>query len=116
MDHPYLEAIRRDFPQIRPYQEDDFEWRNEGMDLLQAGQIVQAERKFKQLLLSQPEHWDGAEGLAMVYHRIGDKPRALFFVQRALRLAEESFRKDEVDPEVIDLLKAFVARVQAMPE
>lgn len=115
MDHPYIEQIRMEFPQIRPYREDDLEWRNEGMDLLEAGQFVQAERKFKQQFLSQPEHWDGSEGLARVYQRVGDKPKALFFVQHALRLAEVSFRNGEVDPEVIDALQAFVARIEAMP-
>jgi hypothetical protein len=36
LDHPYIEAIRTDFPQIRAYQEDDFEWRNEGINPLKA--------------------------------------------------------------------------------
>lgn len=63
----YQDDFKKEFPKIRPGFEDDLEWFDEGMRLLRKGKLKKAERRFKQLTLSQPKHPDGPEGLARTY-------------------------------------------------
>jgi hypothetical protein len=44
---------RRRHPKIRAFEEDDSEWGNEGMNLIEMGRFGLAENKFQKLILSQ---------------------------------------------------------------
>ncbi|MFQ6115734.1 MAG: hypothetical protein ACE5NG_16865 [bacterium] len=39
----YLRQIQKEFSHVRPYEEDDLEWYNEGLDLLEQGKLTEAE-------------------------------------------------------------------------
>ncbi len=54
--------------------EDDLEQWNEGLDLIQGGKLVEDEKKFKMLVVSQPHSSDGFEGLSKVYTKMKRKP------------------------------------------
>ena len=45
--------VRKRHPKIRAFEEDDLEWRDEGMNLLEMGRFGLAENKFQKLILSQ---------------------------------------------------------------
>lgn len=98
----YLEEIQKEFSHIKKYQENDFDWRDKGFKLLNKGKLKKAEKIFKKLLMSQPEHFDGAEGLANVYKKMGDKDKALFFVNIAIEKMKKSIAKKECDPFFLD--------------
>ncbi len=66
----FIALAKAQHPAIRPHKEDDFDWRDEGMEFMDNGDLAKAEAKFQQLILSQPEHFDGYEGLARLYERI----------------------------------------------
>jgi lipopolysaccharide biosynthesis regulator YciM len=87
MTDKYLKQISEEFPNIREHQEDDLEWWNEGLDFLHCGKIVEAEKKFKMLTLSQPQHYDGYRGLAWVYEKSKDfsKAKEAIFERRCLK-------------------------------
>lgn len=110
----YLEQVREEIAYIEPYKNADYEWYNEGLDLLRSGQLEAAELKFKELIMSQPEHQDGYEGLALVYQRLGRKDEAVFFMQAAIERAEELLREGTLDREGIDWLKETLREIQEM--
>lgn len=60
-------------------------------------QFEAAELKFKELVMSQPEHHDGYEGLALVYQKLGRKDKALFFIQKAIIKAERFLDEGTLD-------------------
>jgi tetratricopeptide (TPR) repeat protein len=101
----YLERIRHEFPGIRPYRERDRDWCDRGMRLLEEGSLTEAERQFKKLILSQPDHHDGLEGLALTYTRMGRKDEALFFIQEALTRARRFLADDSLDLEVLERIE-----------
>jgi tetratricopeptide (TPR) repeat protein len=101
----YLEQMRREFPGILPYRERDEDWRDRGMRLLEEGNLTEAERQFKRLILSQPDHHDGFEGLALTYQRMGRKDEALFFMQEALTRAESFLADGSLDLEVVERIE-----------
>ena len=81
----HLRRIRGEFPQIRPYEEeDDGNCWNEGLEALTASQLNRAERIFKKLVLAQPEHFDGYYGLAQVYQRRQRVDQAVLFADEAI--------------------------------
>ena len=97
----YLERVRREFSGIRPHRERDWDWRDRGIQLLEEGDLPGAERQFKQLIVSQPDHHDGFEGLALAYKQMGRKEEALFFMQEALARARRFLADGLLDPEVL---------------
>jgi tetratricopeptide (TPR) repeat protein len=105
MSTDYLEQVRREIAYIKPHENDDLEWYNEGMTLLRNGQLEAAELKFKELIMSQPEHHDGYHGLARVYQKLGRKDKALFFLQKAISKAKGFLSEGTLDQEVIDWLE-----------
>ena len=66
----YLEQIQKEFSHIKPHEEDDLEQWNERLDLIQGGKLVEDEKKFKMLVVSQSHPSDGFEGLSKVYTKI----------------------------------------------
>ena len=101
----YLEQVRREFPRIRPQRERDWDWRDRGIKLLEEGNLTGAERQFKQLILSQPEHHDGFEGLALTYSRMGRREEALFLMQQALTRARHFLADGALDPGALEQIE-----------
>jgi len=112
MSADYLEQVREEIAYIKPYEDDDYEWYNEGLDLLRSGQLEAAELKFKELIMSQPEHQDGYEGLALVYQKLGRKDEAVFFMQAAIERAKKFLREGMLDREAIDWLEETLREIQ----
>lgn len=115
MAHDYLQQIQREFPYVQPYEENDFEWWNEGLNLLESGKLVEAETKFKMLVLSQPHHPDGYEGLARVYIQMKRKEEANFFINLAIEKAKTAIASGEMDTEAMDIYltqKAIIDKLQ----
>jgi tetratricopeptide (TPR) repeat protein len=103
-----LRAIRLEFPKIRPYQEEnDLQWWNDGLAALQANQLTRAEQVFKQLVLAQPEHFDGYYGLAQVYQRQHRLDQAILFADEALRLGQVFLNDGSLDPSTLEEMKRF---------
>jgi tetratricopeptide (TPR) repeat protein len=101
----FLEKLRKEIPYIKTHEEDDWDWYNEGIEFLKKGEIEKAEKKFKELILSQPEHHDGYEGLARVYMEKGRLEEALFLMNEAIKFAERFLEDGSLDIEVLDELK-----------
>jgi predicted Zn-dependent protease len=116
MADDYLQRIQREFPHIRPYEEDDFEWWNEGSNLLANGKLAEAETKFKMLVLSQPHHPDGYEGLARVYIQKKRKKEASFFIDLAIEKAKAAIASGEMDAEAMDIYLAQKTIIDKLPK
>jgi Tfp pilus assembly protein PilF len=115
MGMDYLEQIRHEMKHITPHREDDDDWTREGRAFLRSGQLDQAERKFKELVASQPKHHDGFEGLALTYEKLGRKEEALYFIRAAIARAQVFLEDGSLDPEVMDEIKAELRTIEAMP-
>ena len=101
--------VRKRHPKIRALEEDDLEWRDEGMNLLEMGRFGLAENKFQKLTLSQPNHFDGYEGLARVYAKTGRLEEARMLMDYALELALHFVDEGTMDREPFEEMKAFRA-------
>jgi tetratricopeptide (TPR) repeat protein len=108
-----LQRLRREFPKLRPYEEDDDNWWNEGLDALEANQLNRAERIFKKLTLAQSEHFDGYYGLAQVYQRQHHLALAILFADEAIRLGQAFLSDGSLDPSTLEEMKRF--RLQLGP-
>jgi len=115
--HQLRAALGRRFPEIRPYGEDDWDWTwaDEGMDYLDAGDYAMAELKFQQVVVSQPDHCDGYEGLALLYQRIGSRREALILIDEAVRIARLHVNRGWMDPEVLEEIAAERESILGMP-
>lgn len=108
----YIEQFKIEYPLIRPWEEEnDFEWWNEGLDLLQAGKLQQAENSFKKLLLAQPGLPDGFEGLGLVYEAQGNLLKAEMFLREAASRIEKMVAKGSKDVVFLDRIQADLSRV-----
>jgi tetratricopeptide (TPR) repeat protein len=112
----YIAAMRKQRPDVRPYEEDDWDWMDEGLDFLEDGQFGLAEMKFQELALSQPNHFDGYEGLARVYLATGRKREAEFMLAEALRLARKFVEGGDADPECVGVLEGIGRQIAGMPD
>lgn len=102
----YIAAISKEFPNIKEGQENDEDWGYEGVQLLKNRNYEQAEIKFKMLIRSQPSHHEGFEGLAYLYYEIGDSPKAIWFMEKAIKIARAFLRNDSIDPVIIEEMRA----------
>ncbi|OHD11012.1 MAG: hypothetical protein A2086_10100 [Spirochaetes bacterium GWD1_27_9] len=84
----YLEELKKEFPEIRAFDEDDFYWEQEAYDYLKQNDTENAGKIFKKLCLSQPAHHGGFEGLAFVYYKTGEKDKALWFMEKAIAITQ----------------------------
>jgi tetratricopeptide (TPR) repeat protein len=100
----YLKGLRKLFPDIEPYADDDWDWTwsDEGYQFLEACDFGMAELTFQRLIASRPDDADGFEGLAMVYKALGHKPQAVILIDEAIRLAKGKFAKGALDEEVLE--------------
>ena len=103
MEQNYLDQIKKEFPGIVPFEDaDDENWENEGYNFLKYNEYKKAENKFKKLILSQPNHHGGFEGLSQVYLKIGKYQEAIWFMEEAVKRARKFLEDDSLDIEVID--------------
>ena len=108
----HIEQFRKQYPQIRPFEEeDDVEWFNQGFDLLKAGKLDEAEKPFAKLVLAQPDHSDGFEGLGLLYEEKGELLKAEMFLREAARKIERMVREGSMDAIFIDRIRSDVDRV-----
>ena len=102
-----FEQIRNEYPQIRPFEEeDDIHWWNEGLDLIRADKLDEAEAVFKKLALAQPNHTDGVHGLAMVYAKRQDLATAETCFSEAIRRAEKMIEDGDMDAEILQMIRS----------
>ena len=108
----HIEQFKIQYPLIRPWEEEnDSEWWNEGLDLLDAGKLLQAENSFKKFLLAQPDLPDGFEGLGLVYEAQGDLLKAEMFLREAASRIEQMVAKGSKNAVFLDRIQADLSRV-----
>jgi tetratricopeptide (TPR) repeat protein len=110
----YLEQIREEIGYIKPHVNRDLGWHEEGLALQRSGDLQAAELKFKELVMSQPEHHAGYEGLALVYQRLGRKDEAMFFIQEAIVRAKRFLDEGTLDRVVLDEIEQEFREIQQM--
>ncbi len=100
----YLDGLRKLFPDIRPYGEDDMDWTwsDEGYQFLEACDFGMAELTFQRVIAARPDDADGFEGLAMVYKALGHKEQAQILIAEAIRLAKTRLKQGRIDVEVLE--------------
>lgn len=113
-----MARLRAEMPDIKPDANDDWDWTwaDEGMDLLESGELLLAERKFQELILSRPKNFEGYEGLALVYHDMHRKREAVMLIGHAVLLAQEFLRQDYIDREVFDVIADEQHDILSMPD
>ena len=112
----FLTELKKTHPNIRAHEEDDDDWWQEGMGMLRSDDLDGAEEKFEQLILAEPEHHDGYEGLAVVYRRKGRKDEALLLIEHALTLARGFFEEGTLDQEILDKMEEKKRKILNMKE
>jgi hypothetical protein len=114
----YMQGLLALFPDIRPYDMDDWDWTwaDEGYQFLEACDFGMAELTFQRLIAARPRDPDGFEGLAMVYQALGIRKQACVLIDEARRLAELRVAEDALDREVLDDIVEAQRRIHAMPE
>ena len=93
----------------------DWTWADEGMDLLDNGEVLLAERKFQELILARPDDFDGYEGLAMVCKAMGRREEAVMLIEHAVQLAGASLARDFIDRQVFDEVADEQREILNMP-
>ncbi len=114
MSTDYLDEIKKEIAYIKPHENDDLEWYNEGLTLLENNRLEAAELKFKELIMSQPEHHDGYHGLALVYQKLGRKAESVFFMQEAISRAKVFLDEGTLDQKALDWLERNLEQIQQM--
>jgi len=104
----FVKKLLKKYPDIRPSKEDDWDWTwaDDGYELLEAQDYLQAESKFEQLIVSQPDAFDGYEGLALTYQAQGRKSEAEILIDHAVKIATRSLKNDAIDREALDEMLA----------
>jgi len=108
----YIAEIKNEFPGLKEGEEDDDNWGNEGFDFLKKQDYAKAEIKFKMLTQSQPNHHEGFEGLAYLYYEVGEKKRASWFMQKAIKIARKFLEDDSIDIEVIEEMEGNLRAIK----
>lgn len=108
----HIAQFRKQYPHIRPFEEEeDTEWWNEGLDLMKTGKLDQAEDIFKKLVLAQPDHSDGFEGLGLVYEKRGESLKAEMFLREAACKIDTMVRAGSMDAIFVDRIRSDLNRV-----
>ena len=116
MIEKFLKQLQKEMPYIKAFEEEDDTWCEEGYDFLEKGEFLRAEKKFKELILAQPEHHDGYEGLAYTYYKSGAKEKALWFMEKAVEIARTFLKDDSIDIEVIEEMEDNLRRMKEEKE
>ena len=112
----YRKQLKKEFPNVKPFNEEDLEWYNDGWDLINKGKLLEAEVKFKMLTLSQPNHPDGLEGLARTYFSMGNKEKATFFIGEAIKMTKKMVAAGDSDPEILNMMKELKMQIEHMKQ
>jgi len=112
----YLKGLRNLFPDIRPYDEDDWAWCDEGYQFLEACDFGMAELTFQRVIAARPDDPDGFEGLATVYKVAGLKHEAVILIDEAVRLAKRRFAEEYIDEEALHEIAFAQQQIHEMPE
>ena len=84
-------------------------WSNAVVDLVQAGELDEAEAAARDLLWRFPDAHDGYERLGMVYEARGDNKRAADCYRRVIAFVAE--HPDGYDPDFADVFRGLVERL-----
>ena len=101
----YLGQIQKEFSHLQLGDEVGYEvneeesdnWTNEGQDLLDAGQLAEAEQKFKAVIVANPDWHGGFEGLAKIYAQQGHPAEARYFQHQAIMRARRFLKDKSLD-------------------
>ena len=103
----FVKKLLKKHPGIKPHKEDDWDWTwaDEGYDAMEGGDYSLAEYKFEQLIVSQPDHFEGYEGLALAYQAENRSSEAIILIDHAVKLAGRFLKIEGIDRETYaDLL------------
>jgi TolA-binding protein len=106
----------RHVPPVVDWEADDDdldETSNRVVDLIQAGQLDEAEQAARDLLARYPEVHDGFERLAMVAEARGDRKQAAAYYWKTHAFMEEN--ADGYDRELIDWMREKAASMERNP-
>lgn len=114
----YVEWLRAEIPDVTPCADEDMDWGwvDTGLELLEEGDTLLAERKFQELVLARPDDMEGYEGLALVCHHLGRRREAVLLITHAIELARRDVGRDLVDADVLEQLYGEEREILAMPE
>jgi tetratricopeptide (TPR) repeat protein len=112
----YIEQIKKEYPNIKPFEEDDWDWEKEGYEFFNAGNYKEAEELFKKLVLAQPRHHSGYEGLAYLYYEMKDYEKSEWFMKLALEKAKRFLESNSIDQKVIDEMDSDLSAIQNRKE
>ena len=98
----YLKEIKKEFPNIKKYENDDLEWENRAYASLKSGKYEEAKTLYKMICLSQPEHHDGFIGMAYIYYKEKNIEAAKWFISEGVKKAKEFLKDDSIDLEVVN--------------
>ena len=98
----YMDELKKKYPGIVPFKEEDDEWENKGFEALNLNNTARAEEYFGKLCLSQPKHHSGFEGLAYTFYLSKDFEKASLFMTEAIAIAKKFLEDDSIDIEVIE--------------
>lgn len=82
--------------------------------MLSNGNIDNAKKIFEELIVAEPEHHDGYEGLAEVYYELGEKDTALFCINQAYEIAMGFYKEDTLDIEVLEDIEKKKEKIEEM--
>lgn len=83
---------------------------NAVLDLIEAGQLDQAEATARQVLASYPQVHDGYTRLGKVFEARGDRRQAAHWYRQSVQFMRQ--HADRHDPEFIDAIEARVHRLE----
>lgn len=100
----FVKALIKKYPEIKPHKEDDWDWTwaDDGFDFLDSGEFEQAEYMFEQVIVSQPDFFEGYEGLALAYQAEGRRSEAILLIDHAVKLAKRLLAKDGLDRDALN--------------
>ncbi|OQA91001.1 MAG: Tetratricopeptide repeat protein [Elusimicrobia bacterium ADurb.Bin231] len=108
----YLEEIKKKYPDIVAFKEDDDNWENLGFSAMKNENYNEAQEFFEKLCLSQPKHHAGYEGLAYVHYKKHNQVKALWFMDKAISLVKEFLKDNSIDIEVVEEMKNNMVNIQ----
>jgi len=112
----FVKKLVKKYPDIRPHGEDDWDWNlaDEGFDFLESGDLPFAEYMFEQLIVSQPDFFEGYEGLALSYQANGRKKEAVLLIDHAVKLARKFLDAGGLNEEALDEILAEQEQIHSM--
>ncbi len=108
----FLQKLQKDFSYIKSFEEDDDVIEKTGLKAFETGDFETAEKKFKELAVSQPNHHSGLEYLALLYSRTGKLELAATLQEEAIKIAKRFLEDDSIDTEVIEEMEENLKKIK----